>query len=396
MNPPGPDFPPVFDWHSPGRIRFGDGVVSELPAVVASQGSRALLVTGASPARWDALRGAMASVMACAGPWTVAGEPTIDAAVRGAAAARDAGADVVVAVGGGAVIDAAKAIAAFARNPGDPFEHLEVVGRGRSLVHAPLPLVAVPTTAGAGSEATRNAVLTSPGHRLKVSLRHGGMVPRVALVDPELTHGLPATVTAHSGMDALLQLLEPWVSRRAQPMTDALCEAGLRRVGGALRAVMTAPNPGARATMSWCSTMGGVVLANAGLGVVHGFAAPLGGMLTAPHGALCAAMGAPGVAANIRALEVRRPGSPALRRYDLAARWITGCEEATRADLAPWLAETARMASVPTLAGLGLGPCGFSEVVAAAQRSSSMASNPIELTPDELHAALREAWGAAG
>ena len=229
---------------------------------------------------------AIASSVPVAGPWTVAREPTVQDARDGATAARDACADVVVAIGGGAVIDAAKAIAAFARNPGDPFDHLEVIGRGRPLVHAPIPVIAVPTTAGAGSEATRNAVLASPEHRLKVSLRHPGLIPRVAIVDPELTHGLPASVTAHSGIDALVQLLEPWVSRRAQPMTDALCEAALRRIGGALRTVMTAPTPESRATMSWCSTMAGLALANAGLGVIHGFAAPLGGMLSVSHGAL--------------------------------------------------------------------------------------------------------------
>ena len=250
--------------------------------------------------------------------------------------------------------DAAKAIAAFARNPGDPFEHLEVIGRGRPLVHSPLPVIAVPTTAGAGSEATRNAVLASPEHRLKVSLRHPGLIPRVAIVDPELTHGLPASVTAHSGIDALVQLLEPWVSRRAQPMTDALCEAALRRIGGALRTVMTAPTPEARATMSWCSTMAGLALANAGLGVIHGFAAPLGGMLSVSHGALCAVMAAPGVAANLRALEARQPGGLALRRYAAAAQWITGDPASTAEDLVQWLQQTARMARLPSLADAGL------------------------------------------
>lgn len=392
MNPPGPEAWPASDWHAPGRIRFGHGTVSELPAIVASHGDRAFLVTGSSPGRWAALHAALASAVTVEGPWTIRGEPTVEDALRGANAARASGATVVVAVGGGAVIDAAKAIAAFSRNPGDPLEHLEVIGRGRPLVHAPLPLVAVPTTAGAGSEATRNAVLTSPGHRLKVSLRHPGLLPRVALVDPDLTLGLPPDVTAFSGIDALTQLLEPWVSRRAQPMTDALCEAALRRIGPALRTVLASPTPGARATMSWCSLVGGLALANAGLGVIHGFAAPLGGMLPVPHGALCAAMAAPGVQANLRALEARCPGSPALHRYDLAAAWITGDAHARRHDLVEWLRETARMAHLPSLADAGLGPSLFGEAIAAAQRSSSMASNPVVLDPDELRSALHAAW----
>jgi alcohol dehydrogenase class IV len=234
-------------------------------------------------------------------------------------------------------------------------------------------------------------VLASPEHRLKVSLRHPGLIPRVAIVDPELTHGLPASVTAHSGIDALVQLLEPWVSRRAQPMTDALCEAALRRIGGALRTVMTDPTPESRETMSWCSTMAGLALANAGLGVIHGFAAPLGGMLSVSHGALCAVMAAPGVAANLRALEARQPGSVALGRYAAAARWITGDPSATAHDLVEWLRQTVRMGHVPCMAEAGLAPDRLPEIVAAARRSSSMASNPIVLESEELAAALVEA-----
>lgn len=382
---------PAFDWHAPGRIRFGPGTASELPAIAASLGTRAWWVTGSQPSRWSGLRDALAATCEVVGESIVGNEPTVDASCAGAEACRSARANVVVAVGGGSVIDAAKAIAGLSTNPGDPFDHLEVIGRGRPLVHAPLPCVALPTTAGAGSEATRNAVLASPAHRLKVSLRHPGLLPRVALVDPELTHGLPPSVTAFSGIDALTQLLEPWVSRRAQPMTDALCEAALRRIGPALLQVMTSPTSEARATMSWCALMGGLALANAGLGVIHGFAAPLGGLVPIPHGALCAAMAAPGVAANLRALEQRRPASPTLARYDLAATWLVGRPDATRHDLVPWLAALARRAGVPALKDAGLAPDQVADVVAAAQRSSSMSANPIPLDEHELSAALRDA-----
>lgn len=388
--------PPSFDWHAPGRIRFGPGTSSELPSIAASLGSRIWWVTGSQPGRWTGLLDAVAAACAVVGSSAVGHEPTVDATVREAAACRAAGADLVVAVGGGAAIDAAKAIAAFATHPGDPFEHLEVVGRGRPLTRPPLALVAVPTTAGAGSEATRNAVLTAPAHRLKVSLRHPGLLPRVALVDPVLTHGLPAPTTAFSGIDALTQLLEPWVSRRAQPMTDALCEAGLRRIGPALGTVLTSPTPEARATMSWCALAGGLALANAGLGVIHGFAAPLGGGLPMPHGALCAALAAPGVAANLHALERRDPGSPALGRYDQAAAWLTGRPNATRHDLVPWLAGLVRGAGVPSLAAAGLRSSDIPGVVLAAQRSSSMASNPVVLEAEELADALEAAAQLGG
>ena len=377
-----------FDWHAPSRIRFGPGTAAELPSMVASLGLRAWWVTGSQPARWSGLREAVAKACEVVGSTVVQREPTVEDAAHGADACRAVRADVVVAVGGGAVIDAAKAIAAFASNPGDPFDHLEVIGHGRPLAREPLPVVAVPTTAGAGAEATRNAVLCSTRHRLKVSLRHPGLVPRVALVDPELTHGLPPSVTAFSGIDALTQVLEPWVSRRAHPISDALCEAALRRIGPALRTVMTSPSPQARETMSWCALAGGLALANAGLGVIHGFAAPLGGLMAMPHGALCAAMAAPGVAANLRALEQRQPMSPALARYDQAAAWLVGHADATRHDLVPWLADLARRAGVPSLAEAGLVREQVPEVVAAAQRSSSMAANPIALTQDELSLAL--------
>lgn len=377
-----------FDWVAPGRIRFGDGVASELAAIAAEVGGPVFLVRGSDPDRHGAAIAGLERV-GVAGRWMVPGEPTVELAVRGAEAARESGAGLVVAVGGGAVLDAGKAIAALARNPGDPLEFLEVIGRGRPLAERPLPIIAVPTTSGTGSEATRNAVLSSPAHRLKVSLRSPWMMPRVAVVDPRLTWTLPASVTAASGLDALTQLLEPFVCSKSNWMTDALCREGLSRVGRAFARVLADPLAGeARAEMAWCSLVGGQALANAGLGVVHGFAGPIGGMFAIPHGIVCAALLAPGTRANIAALEARSPDHPALARYDEAMRRLSGDPGSDRHSLAPWLARLVATAGIPRLSTLGLRADSWAEVVAAAKGASSMKANPIVLTAEELRAVL--------
>jgi alcohol dehydrogenase class IV len=383
-----------FDWVAPGRIRFGDGVASELPSIVAEMGGPVFLVTGSDPNRPAAVVAGLER-LGVAGRWHVKGEPTVELAIRGGAAARESGAALVVAVGGGAVLDAGKAIAALARNPGDPLEFLEVIGRGRPLVERPLPVIAVPTTSGTGSEATRNAVLSSPEHRLKVSLRSPWMMPRVAVVDPRLTWTMPESVTAASGLDALTQLLEPFVCAKSNCMTDALCREGLSRVGQAFARVLKDPlDAEARAEMAWCSLAGGQALANAGLGVVHGFAGPIGGMFGIAHGIVCAALLAPGTAANIAALEARSPHHPVLGRYDEAMRRLSGSEAADRHGLAPWLERLVGTAGIPRLSALGLNTDSWAEVVAAAQGASSMRANPIVLTGEELGVVLqREAEG---
>lgn len=381
-----------FEFATAGRIVFGTGTAERLPALVQELGGRILLVTGAGHSRHGAVLAALASDIAA--HVVVAGEPDVDAVAAGARAAVEARADVVVGLGGGSAIDAAKAVAALAANPGDPFEHLEVVGRGRPLAHDPLPVVAVPTTSGTGAEVTRNAVLGVPRHRVKVSLRSPRMLPRVAVVDPLLALGQPPAVAAASGMDALTQLLEPFVCRRANPLVDAFCREGLARVGKALPRVATAPGDvGARTDMALCSLLGGLALANAGLGAVHGFAGPLGGMYPAPHGALCAALAAPATRANLRALRLREPGSPALARYDEAARLLVGGDNATADDLVRWLAALARELGIPPLSAHGIAPGAFPEIVAKASQASSMAANPVALSAGELAAVLDEACG---
>jgi alcohol dehydrogenase class IV len=345
------------------------------------------VVTGASTERAAALVSALS-----AETFAVPGEPTVELVREGARRVQNAACDVVISLGGGSAIDAGKAIAIVATNGGEPLEFLEVVGKGRVLVVPPLPFIAVPTTAGTGSEVTRNAVLGSTEHGVKASLRSPLMLPRVALVDPELTYGLPPAITASTGLDALTQLIEPYVSARANPLADALCIEGIRRVAGALRrAYRCGTDRDARRDMALASLLGGMALANAGLGVVHGFAAPLGGGWKAPHGSLCAALLPHGMTANVAALRARAPQHPALERYSAIARLLTGQNEATAEDGLHWVYALCGELNVPALRAWGVTEADLPGVVEKATGASSMKANPLPLTSEELLAVVMAA-----
>lgn len=377
-----------FEFATATRIIFGEGKAATLPDLVRSFGARALVVTGASQER-------AASLAAVLSAETIAvpGEPTVELVRAGARRAAEAGCEVVVSVGGGSAIDAGKAIAAIATNGGEPLEFLEVVGKGRELKAPPLAFIAVPTTAGTGSEVTRNAVLASAEHGVKASLRSPLMLPRVALIDPELTYGLPPAITAYTGLDALTQLIEPYVSARANPLVDAICVDGIGRAGRALgRAWRDGSDMEARRDMALASLFGGLALANAGLGVVHGFAAPLGGGWKAPHGALCAAILPHGMAANVAALRARAPGNPALERYAAIARLLTGKKGACAEDGIEWVRMLADELKVPALRAWGIAESDLPGAVEKAACASSMKANPLPLTSEELLAVLTAAW----
>ena len=296
-----------FEFATAGRIMAGAGRAAELPGVLAGLGSRVLVCTGANPARQaDLLAGLGLPTVA----FPVAGEPTVELARAGLAVAREHGADVIAAVGGGSVIDLGKAVAMLLANGGDPLDYMEMVGSGQKVTRPAVPCVAVPTTAGTGAEVTANAVLAVPEHRLKASLRSPLMIPRVALVDPVLTVSCPPAVTAASGLDALTQCLEPFVSVRATPVTDGLAREGLRRAAAGLRAAHAdGGDLSARTDMATCALLGGMALANAKLGAVHGLAGVIGGTADVPHGMACAALLAPVIDANVRSLQSGAPGS---------------------------------------------------------------------------------------
>ena len=379
----------TFEFASAGRVTFGPGVVVQVaPAVVALGAKAALLVVGRDPTRTRKLLDDLSTRGVAVTLFAVADEPTIDLVRAGVRAA--AGADAVIACGGGSPLDAGKAIAALVANGGDPLDYLEVVGAGRPLTRPSLPFIAIPTTAGTGSEVTRNAVLSVPEARVKASLRSPFMLPTLAFVDPDLLAGLPRAVIASSGLDALSQLIEPFLSVRANPFPDALAREGIRRSAGALRRAYQhglANDAAARTELALASVCGGLCLANAGLGAVHGFAAPAGGMFGAPHGAVCAALLPHVLDVNHRALAARAPAHPALPRFqELATLLIPDASpgDLTAEDGIVFVADLCRALEVPGLGRHGLTRAEIPMLVDKAKVASSMRGNPLPLTDAEL------------
>jgi alcohol dehydrogenase class IV len=374
-----------FEFATAARIVFGWGEVRQLAAAAAQMGSRALVVTGSSPERARPLIANLESAGVACALFQTPSEPTIPLIRDGAGYARAEGCSIVIAIGGGSAIDTGKALAALLANAGEPLDYLEVIGRGQPLQHPSAPFIAVPTTAGSGAEVTRNAVLASPAHRVKASLRSPFLLPKLALVDPELTLNLPRAITAATGLDALTQLIEPYVSSRANAMTDLCCVDGLRRAAAALPRVWEdGQDREARTTMSWASLLGGTALANAGLGAVHAFAAAIGGMWKAPHGAICAAVLPHAIEVNVEALRRRAPANPALRRYDEIARLLTRQPHAIADDAVLSIANLCDRLEIPPLRTYGVTEADIPDLAEKAAQTSSMKGNPIQLTVEEL------------
>jgi alcohol dehydrogenase class IV len=372
----------------PTDIRFGAGRVSEVPEALAGLGaSRVLVVTGRTTSRADAIRAALTEADISSVVFAVAAEPSIGRVRAAVALLAEASCDAVLGFGGGSALDVAKAAAVLGISGNDPLDHLEVIGAGRPIDAPGLPCVAVPTTAGTGSEVTRNSVLSGSG--VKASLRSPLLLPKVAVVDPDLLVGVPQPTIATSGMDALSQLIEPLLSRRANPFTDALARDGIRRSARSLRRAYEEgmEDAAVREDLALASLFSGMCLANAGLGAVHGLAAAAGARFSAPHGAVCAAVLAAAVEVNLRALRERAPEHPALPRLTEMATLLTGRPEATPEDGIAWLEQLTATLSIPGLASYGLDQAEIGEidaVVAAAQKASSMRGNPIELSDEEV------------
>jgi alcohol dehydrogenase class IV len=374
-----------FEFATSTRIIFGWQSLLEVGPLAAKFGRKAFLVTGQGGANpQQVIDLLIAQDVACL-PYAISGEPTIDIVRQGIEQARVDGCDLVIGFGGGSAIDTGKAVSALLTNGGDLLEYLEVIGKGQSLKKEAAPYIAIPTTAGTGAEVTRNAVLASPQHRVKASLRSPLMLPKIALVDPELTCSLPPEVTASTGMDALTQLIEPYVSIRANPLTDGLCREGISRAAGSLRrAYRDGKNRASRESMSTASLLGGLALANAGLGAVHGFAAPIGGRYDAPHGAVCARLLAPVMHVNVQALQERDEQSPVLHRYQEIAVLLTGDSTATVEDGIAWIEDLCEELKIPRLGSYGIQEQDILDLVENGKNASSMKANPISLTSDEL------------
>jgi alcohol dehydrogenase class IV len=374
-----------FEFATASRVIFGPGVLREAGSLAAGFGRRALVVTGRDASRARKLSALLGENGVAFSVFAIPGEPLLGMVQAGVAQARREDCELVIGFGGGSALDAGKAIAAIMTNQGDLLDYLEVIGRGRALSQPPASFIAIPTTAGTGSEVTRNAVLASPEHRVKISLRSPQMLPRIALVDPELTLGLPPGLTASTGLDALTQLIEPYVCGRANVMTDGLCREGMRRAARSLRlAYENGGNAAAREDMALASLFGGLALANAGLGAVHGFAAPIGGMFPAPHGAVCAALLPHVMEANLRALRSRQPASETLRRYAEVARALAGADNAPADEGVEWVRRLVGDLQIPPLAKYGITSEHIPELVERAGKASSMKANPVELTREEL------------
>ncbi|CUH69148.1 Ethanolamine utilization protein EutG [Thalassovita autumnalis] len=374
-----------FDFASAGRIRFGRGVIAEAPEAIAALGRRVFLVQGASARHGGALIPALSALGVQVVPFTCAKEPDLPLLNAAISEAQAAGVDCVVALGGGAAIDLGKAVAALIPAPGGAMDHLEVVGKGQPLTADPLPFVAIPTTAGTGAEVTKNAVITVPEHARKVSLRDARMLADLALVDPGLTDNTPKAVTLASGLDAVTQVIEPYLSARANPLTDALCRAAIPRGLSALRQLMQDEDPAARDDLAFTSLCGGLALANAGLGAVHGLAGVIGGVApTAPHGAICGALLSHVLTANREACADQ---PDLLGRFDEVQDWIDGSLTERRSTLEQWSAQH----GLPGLAAMGVSPETFAAIADAAAASSSMKANPVALPSDVLEQVLHAA-----
>lgn len=382
-----------FEFATAQRILFGPGTLQEVFALAPALGQRAFALVD-SLERAAPLIDGLQRVGVWVASWVVQGEPSIDDVILATRKSKEAESDLLIGFGGGSSLDTAKAVSALLANPGNIYDYLEVVGQGQPL-HAPaIPCIAIPTTAGTGAEVTRNAVLAVPAQRVKVSLRSSSLLPRLAIVDPQLTLSLPPTITASTGLDALTQLIEPFVSNAANPLIDALCREGIQRVARSLRQAYYHGNDlTAREDMSLASLFGGMALANARLGAVHGLAGPIGGMFSAPHGAICGRLLPFVFEMNLKALRQRAPQSPTIARYTQVARWLTAQPEAKAEEAVLWLRELIEELSLPPLRTYGITPADFPTIAAQASKASSMRGNPIELNEEEMIAILAAATG---
>jgi len=381
-----------FEFATATRIIFGQGTLFEVAPLAASLGKRAFVVTGQTTSRVAILIDLLTRQDIEVASFSVAGEPTTSVVQEGVQKANETACDFVIGIGGGSVLDAGKAIAALLTNGGEALDYLEIIGQGKPITKQSAPYIAIPTTAGTGAEVTRNAVLVSEEHKVKVSLRSPLMLPQVAIIDPELTHSMPPAITASTGLDALTQVMEPFVSNQANPLSDAICRQGLVRAGRSLwRVYEDGSDATAREDVALASLMGGLALANAKLGAVHGFAGVIGGMYPAPHGVICARLLPYVMEANVHALHTRASDSHFLTRYEEVAQILTGDPEARPADGVGWVHNLCQQMSIPKLSEYGMKSDDFPTVAARSEISSSMKGNPIELRDNELIHVLDQA-----
>jgi alcohol dehydrogenase class IV len=373
-----------FEFSTATQVIFGNGTVSKVPHLLQGMGQNIFLVTGKNPERVKFLTENLEAGGSSVFSFQVEKEPTTEMISNGVKFARETDCKAVVGFGGGSVIDSAKAIAALTPNKGELLDYLEVIGKGKKLEEKPLPFIAVPTTAGTGAEVTKNAVIHSPEHNVKVSLRSPLMFPDVAVIDPELTLSMLPEITATTGMDALTHLLETFVSNQANPFIDMLCREGMHQISASLKNAFENGNDlKAREDMAFAAMLGGMALANVKLGAVHGFAGPLGGMFPVPHGAVCAALLPAVMEINIRVLEEQKH-IKSIAKYLEVAQILTGNKDAKIEDGINWAGEMVKALKIPTLSAFGLSASDFPVLVEKAKKASSMQGNPVSLSEKQL------------
>ena len=374
-----------FNFATSNRIIFGEGMISSLKEIVGAYGKKALIIKGKEKPYPDTLF----SICKESGlEWVcfdVVKEPDIESVNQAAEIGRQNNCEFVIGFGGGSVIDTGKAVAALLNNQGSLMEYLEVVGNGKPLKDLSKPYIAIPTTAGTGSEVTRNAVIAVPEQNVKVSMRNAYLLPDVAIIDPELTYEVPKNITATTGMDAFTQVIEPYVSKNNNPLVDLFCREAIPLCAIYLKRAWKDGNDiEARGKMAWVSLLGGLALANAKLGAVHGFAGPIGGMFNVPHGSVCAALLASVFSVNVKALSKRENSSELISRYTDISKWITGHERASISEGIEWLATLSNKLRIPSLSELGIKRSDFALIIEKSKNSSSMKGNPVRLTDEEL------------
>ena len=379
-----------FEFATASKIIFGNNSIEKVPDIILSSGKVVLLVTGKNTQRAELLSEKIRQKNGKTLIFSVETEPTTDIIEEAVRLTRAENCNVVVGLGGGSVIDSAKAIAAMAPNKGSLFDFLEIIGLGKPLVETPLPCIAIPTTAGTGAEVTKNSVIKSVKHKIKVSLRSDKMYPSVAVVDPVLTYSMPPSITASTGMDALTHLLETFVSNQSSPLIDMICREGMQRISTSLlNAFKNGNNFEAREDMAMAGTFGGIALTNGKLGAVHGLAGPVGGMFPIPHGETCASLFTAVLEVNITAAKKQNHFS-LLEKLGEVARIFSGNVEATAEDSIESIKKLVDELNIPRLATFGLTSGNFPELVVNAKNSSSMKGNPVALSDNELYYVLEK------
>jgi alcohol dehydrogenase class IV len=382
-----------FDYYFPTRIIFGKGSIRKCAMFAREFGNNALVVTGSGKVSIDGLRTSLREEGINWTEYRVGGEPRVDIILDGIRIAKDAKSDHVICLGGGSVMDAGKAIAAMMTNPGNLMDYLEVVGKGKSVDIQGLPVITIPTTAGTGSEVTRNSVISVTERKIKVSMRGKGMSAKIAIIDPELTYSLPPEITATTGMDALTQVIEAYMSNSVNPISDAYALEGIRRgAESILKAFQNGKDEDARANMSLTALFSGIALSHAGLGAVHGFAGVIGGMIDAPHGAICACLLPAVLSANFETMSKGENNNDALLRFTRFSQIVTGESSPPPQKGIERVRDLCKRLKIKGLSYLGVKKSDFKFIVPKAVVSSSMKKNPLVLGEDVLLKILEESW----